>query len=101
MKNVMALHRDGWRATQIFEATKVEKSWEWDGMEYMVEAYFGKLANGKLVVIMNACCQGCGATEVIDDNCDIWKNFFTSTTKDEGNEYYKYLKKHGFKKVEF
>ena len=37
--------------------------------------------------------------EIIDDNCDVWKNIFTSTTKEEGNEYFKYLLKHGFKRI--
>ena len=67
-----------------------------------MDAYFGKLCDGNEtpVVIMNVYNQGCGAKMVIDDNCDVWRNIFTSTNKEEGNGFWEYLKKHGFVRVE-
>ena len=102
MKNqVVALTCRGWSHVQLREYMKLQKSWIFEGQEYRVDAYFGKLCDGNEtpVIIMNVYNQGCGATEVVDDNCDVWRNVFTSTNKEEGNEYYKYLKKHGFVRV--
>lgn len=99
MKNVIALQKNvGWKHIQLDEVTKMQKSWEWDGKAYRVDVFFGRLINGckTPVVIMNTYEQGAGAREIVDDNCDIWNNMFTSVTEDEGNEYFKYLKKHGF-----
>jgi len=105
--NVIALQKNvGWKHVQLDEVTKMQKSWTEprDGYvaELRVDVYFGKLRDGQFtpVIIMNVYDQGAGAKRVIDDNCDVWKNSFTSTTKDDGNEFYKYLLKHGFKKVE-
>lgn len=102
MKNqVIALTHRGWSHVQLRKYMKLQKSWSFEGQEYRVDAYFGKLCDGNEtpVVIMNVYNQGCGATEVVDDNCDVWRNVFVSTNKEEGNEYYKYLKKHGFVRV--
>lgn len=103
MKNnkVIGLTKSGWTHIQLFEVTKLQKSWTFDGKEYRADAYFGELGDGKHtpVVIMNVYEQGAGAKQIIDDNCDVWKNIFTSTTKEDGNEYFKYLKKHGFIRV--
>lgn len=100
-KSVMGLTSKGWTYVQLRDVTKLQKSWVFEEQEYRVDAYFGKLCNGAAtpVVIMNVYTQGAGAKQVIDDNCDVWNNMFTSTNKDEGNEYYKYLKKHGFTRV--
>lgn len=100
-KSVMGLTSKGWTHVQLRDVTKLQKSWVFEEQEYRVDAYFGKLCNGAAtpVVIMNVYTQGAGAKQVIDDNCDVWNNMFTSTNKDEGNEYYKYLKKHGFTRV--
>ena len=97
---VLATNR-GWTHVQLDEITKMQKSWIWEDKEYRVDVFFGRLRDGKFtpVVIMNVYEQGCGTSHVVDDNCDVWENRFTSTTKEEGNEYFKYLKKHGFEKV--
>ena len=106
MAAVIALQKGkGWTHVQLDVAKKLEKSWKEQREDYVaeirVEAYFGTLRNGSFtpVVIMNVSEQGCGTKQVIDDNCDVWTNIFTSTTKDEGNEYFKYLRKHGFQVV--
>lgn len=102
MKNqIIALTKRGWTHVQLRDAMKLQKPWEHEGKAYRVDTYFGKLCDGNEtpVVIMNVYEQGAGAKVVVDDNCDIWKNIFTSTDKEEGNEYFKYLKKHGFVRV--
>lgn len=102
MASVIALQKNiGWSHVQLDEITKMQKSWNWQDKEYRVDVYFGRLRDGGFtpVVIMNVYEQGAGAKQVIDDNCDVWINMFTRTTKDEGNEYFKYLRKHGFKTV--
>lgn len=88
-------------SVQLDNIVKMQKSWKYDGKDYKVDAFFGRLRDGSAtpVVIMNAYEQGVGVNEVVDDNCDIWANVFTRTTKDEGNAYYKYLLKHGFNRV--
>lgn len=96
---VVALQKNvGWTHVQLDEITKMQKSWTWENKEYRVDVYFGRLRDGRFtpVVIMNVYEQGAGAKQVVDDNCDVWKNMFTSTTIDEGNEYFRYLRKHGF-----
>lgn len=105
--SVIALQKNvGWSHVQLDEITKLQKSWteEREGYtaECRVDVFFGRLRDGKFtpVVIMNVYDQGAGAKRVIDDNCDVWTNVFTSTTKDEGNDYFRYLLKHGFKAVE-
>lgn len=102
MAQVIALQKNvGWTHVQLDEITKMQKSWTWEDREYRVDVYFGRLRDGKFtpVVIMNVYEQGAGTKQVIDDNCDVWQNTFTSTTADAGNEYFRYLKKHGFKVV--
>lgn len=102
MASVIALQKNiGWGHVQLDDITKMEKSWSWENKAYAVEVYFGRLRDGNFtpVVIQNVSEQGAGAKQVIDDNCDVWTNMFTRTTKDEGNEYFKYLRKHGFKTV--
>lgn len=102
MESIVALQKGaGWKAIQLDKVTKLQKSWKFKGEEYRVDVFFGRLftASSTPVVIMNAYRQGAGTSEVIDENCDAWKNFFTSTTEHEGNEYYRYLKKHGFRRV--
>lgn len=91
----------GWSNVQLDEITKLQKSWVWEDKEYRVDVFFGRLRDGSFtpVVIMNVYEQGAGTKQVIDDNCDIWQNIFTRTTSDEGNEYFRYLLKHGFKTV--
>ena len=99
---VIALQKGkGWSHVQLDDITKMQKGWSWDGKEYRVDVYFGTLRDGRFtpVVIMNVYEQGAGAKEVIDDNCDVWTNVFTSTTKEEGNEFFGYLQKHGFERV--
>ena len=99
MENVIALKNGtGWTHVQLDEVTKLQKSWMDDGKEYRVDVYFGRLRDGRFtpVVIMNVYEQGAGTKHVVDDNCDVWQNMFTSTTADEGNAYFRYLKKHGF-----
>jgi len=100
MKNsVIALQKNvGWKHVQLDDITKLQKSWNWENKVYRVDAYFGKLRDGRFtpVIIMNVYEQGAGVKQVIDDNCDVWQNVFTSTNKDEGNEFYKFLRKHGF-----
>lgn len=102
-QSVVALYPGkGWTNVDIDVIVKLQKSWdEEDGEACRVDVYFGKLLNRTQtpVVIMNVTSQGCGTKYVIDDNCDIWENIFASTSKEEGNEYYKYLKKHGFTKA--
>jgi len=102
MANVIALQKNvGWSHVQLDDITKMQKSWNWQNKEYRVDVFFGTLRDGSFtpVVIMNVYEQGAGTKHVVDDNCDIWKNFFTSTTKDEGNEYFRYLLKHNFRVV--
>lgn len=98
----IALTKSGWKYVQLNKVTKMQKSWVWRNEEYRVDVYFGRLCNGNAtpVVIQNVSLQGAGTHEVIDDNCDIWENIFTTTTVEEGNAYYKYLLKHGFVKVD-
>lgn len=102
MAAVIALQKN----IQLDNITKMQKSWaeERDGYvaECRVDVYFGTLRDGRFspVVIMNVYDQGAEVKQVIDDNCDVWSNMFTGTTKAEGNDYYRYLLKHGFKKVE-
>ena len=101
-KSVIALHKgEGWKHIQLYDVTHLQKSWRRGNKEYKVNVYFGKLGdeNATPVVIMNVYEQGAGVKEVVDDNCDVWKSFFTSTNKEEGNCYYKYLRKHGFEHV--
>ena len=103
MQHVIALVKnEGWTHVQLDNITKMQKSWNYKGQEYRVDVFFGTLRDGRFtpVIIMNVYCQGCGTKEVVDDNCDIWKNFIATTTKEEGNEYYNYLKKHEFTTVE-
>lgn len=100
--SVIALQKGiGWKHVQLDEITKLQKSWIYEDKEYRVDVYFGRLRDGRFtpVVIMNVYEQGAGVKQVVDDNCDVWTNVFTSTTKDEGNEYFKYLLKHGFKTI--
>jgi len=102
MNKVVALQKNvGWTHVQLDDITKMQKSWNWEGKEYRVDTYFGTLRDGRFtpVVIMNVYEQGAGTKQVVDDNCDVWQNMFTSTSKDEGNEFFKYLCKHGFKVV--
>ena len=102
MKSVIALHKnEGWKHVQLHDVTKIEKTWQWDNKEYRADAFFGRLMDGRFtpVVIMNVYEQGAGTSHIVDDNCDIWENIFTTTTKEEGNEYFKYLVKHGFARV--
>lgn len=103
MGAVIALQKGiGWKHVQLRDITEMQKSWTEDRGDYTaecrVDVYFGKLCDGAEtpVVIMNVYEQGAGTKRVIDDNCDVWENIFTTTTKDEGNEFFKYLKKHGF-----
>lgn len=98
---MVALTSKGWKAVQLDNITQLQKSWNWEGEEYRVDVFFGNLRNGNQtpVVIMNVYCQGAGTNEVVDDNCDIWNNIFTTTTKDDGNEFYRYLLKHGFNRI--
>lgn len=106
MKVVALQKNTGWKHVQLDDVTKMQKSWteQRDGYteELRVDVYFGKLRDGKStpVVIQNVYSQGCGARQVIDDNCDVWENKFTSTTREDGNAYFLYLKKHGFKRAE-
>ena len=105
-KKVIALTKNGWEHVQLDNVVKVQKAWTEEREGYTAEcradAYFGTLRNGSFTpaVIMNVYEQGAGSKYVVDDNCDIWKNMFASTTKEEGNEYYKYLLKHGFRRVQ-
>lgn len=105
MEMAVIANNRGWRHIQLDEVTKMQKSWkeEKDGYtaECRVDVFFGRLRSGKFtpVVIMNCYEQGAGTHQLVDDNCDIWKNMFVETTKEEGNEYFRYLKKHGFEKV--
>lgn len=104
MKSIVALHKNyGWKHVQLDNVTKMQKAWEYEGEEYRVDVFFGKLRNGNQtpIVIMNVHRQGAGTNMVIDDNCDVWKNIFTTTNKEDGNEFFLYLKKHGFRKVNF
>lgn len=97
---VIALQKGiGWSHVQLDEITKMQKAWMCEGKEYRVDAYFGRLRDGRFtpVVIMNVYEQGAGTKHAVDDNCDVWKNMFASTTVDEGNDYFRYLRKHGFK----
>jgi len=89
------------RHVDIDVIVNLQKSWDEDDGACLVDVYFGKLLNRNQtpVVIMNVTHQGARVNHVIDYNCDIWENIFASTSKEEGNEYYKYLKKHGFRKV--
>lgn len=103
---VIALQKNvGWKHVQLDDVTKLQKSWteEYDGYtaEIRVDVYFGKLRDGNFtpVVIMNVYEQGAGTKQVIDDNCDVWEDMFTRTSKEEGNEYFKYLRKHGFQVI--
>lgn len=101
MTDVIACRKGvGWKHVQLDNVYKLVKKWDWEGKEYRVDAYFGTLRDGNFspVVIMNVYEQGAGTKCVVDDNCDVWKNMFTTTTKEEGNDYYKYLKKHGFRR---
>lgn len=101
MKSVVALTNKGWSHVQLDNVFKLQKSWVYEGKEYRADAFFGTMRDGNFtpVVIMNVYEQGAGTKRIIDDNCDIWENIFTSTSKENGNEYYNYLKKHGFKRV--
>ena len=100
-KYMVALTKSGWKAVQLDNVIKLEKHWVFEEKGYKAEAFFGTMRNGSFTptVIMKVYCQGVGTKEIIDDNCDVWKNIFTSTTKEEGNEYFKYLLKHGFKRI--
>lgn len=105
-KKVIALQKNvGWSHVQLDDVTKMQKSWtdNFKGYEteYRVDVYFGTLRDGNFspVVIMNVYEQGAGTKQVIDDNCDVWTNKFTTISKDDGNEFFKYLLKHGFRKV--
>lgn len=99
--SVIALTNRGWKHVQLYGVTKMQKSWVYEGIENRVDVYFGRLigGDGTPVVIMNVYKQGCGTDQVVDDNCDVWNNIYTSMSIEDGNEYYKYLKKHGFVKL--
>lgn len=102
MENVIALKKGtGWTHVQLDEVTKLQKSWTEEGKEYRVDVYFGRLRDGRFtpVVIMNVYEQGAGTKLVVDDNCDVWENMFSTTTSEEGNDYFRYLLKHGFKVI--
>jgi len=101
--NVIACQKGkGWHHVQLDHVTKLEKTWNYENKEHSVHVFFGTLRDGRNtpVVITNVYIQGAGATRVIDSNCDVWENVFTSTNKDDGNAYYAYLKKHGFCRVD-
>lgn len=102
MKSVITLQKNvGWSHVQLDDTTKMQKNWMFEDKKYRVDVYFGRLRDGRFtpVVIMNVYEQGVRVEHVVDDNCDVWNNMFTSTTIDEGNDYYRYLLKHGFKTV--
>ena len=102
-KSVIALQKNiGWKHVQLDDVVKLQKCWEFEGKEFRVDVFFGKLRDGRStpVVVMNVYEQGAGARNVVDDNCDVWENGFFSTNKEEGNEFYKYLLKHSFQRVE-
>lgn len=101
MKDIIALTKRGWSHVQLDNVTSLQKEWNYENKEYRVDVFFGTLRDEKQtkVVIMNVYEQGAGTKHVVDNNCDVWNNMFTSTNKEEGNEYFKYLRKHGFKKV--
>lgn len=101
MKSIIALTDKGWSHVQLDNVMKLQKSWNFDDKEYRADVFFGTMRDGRWTptVIMNVYEQGASVNHIIDDNCDIWNNVFTSTTKESGNEYFKYLLKHGFKKV--
>lgn len=99
MRDVIALQKNkGWSHVQLDEVTQLQKSWTWEDKEYRVDVFFGRLRSGKFtpVVVQNVYEQGAGTKRVIDDNCDVWENRFVETDADTGNEYFRYLKKHGF-----
>lgn len=99
---VIALQKGiGWKHIELNQVYEMRKFWIWDNKEYRVDVYFGRLCDKDNipVVIMNVSEQGAGVKQVIDDNCDVWTNIFVRTTKDEGNDYYRYLVKHGFERV--
>lgn len=98
-KSVVALTSKGWSHIQLADVVKLQKSWIFEQKEYRVDVYFGKI-DATPVVIMNVFSQGCGTKEIVDNNCDTWRNVFLSTDKESGNEYFKYLMKHGFGRVE-
>lgn len=83
---------------QLDNVKKLQKSWIWEGKEYRVEAYFGTMRDGKFspIIVMNVYEQGTGAKQVVDDNCDVWDNRFLTVSKEFGNQWYLYLRKHGF-----
>ena len=106
IEKVIALKKGiGWTHVQLDEVTKLQKSWmeQRDGYvaECRVDVYFGRLRDGRFtpVVIMNVYEQGAGTKLVVDDNCDVWENMFSTTTSEEGNDYFRYLLKHGFKVI--
>ena len=87
---------------QLDNVVKMQKSWNYDNDDCKVEAIFGKMRNGRQtpVVVMNVYENGVSVSLVVDDNCDVWESMFATPSKEEGNEYFRYLKKHGFCKVE-
>lgn len=102
MAAVITLQKNiGWSHVQLDDITKLQKSWNYSGKEYRVDVYFGRLRDGRFtpVVIMNTYEQGAGTKQVVDDNCDIWKNTFTQVSESDGNDYYRYLRKHGFQVI--
>ena len=96
---VVALHKGvGWKSIELDVMVRLQKSWDYDGETYRVDVYFGRLTDRERtpVVIMNVYRQGAATREVIDDNFDVWNNLFVTTSTEDGNEFFKYLKKHGF-----
>lgn len=107
MAAVIALQKNvGWDHIQMDNITKMQKSWteQRDGYvaECRVDVFFGTLRDGRFspAIVMNVYDQGAGTKQVIDDNCDVWGNGFDVVSKNDGNDYYRFLLKHGFKRVE-
>lgn len=98
MAAAIAITKDGWKHVQLDGVKKLQKSWTWEGKEFRVDAFFGTMRDGNFspTLVMNAYEQGAGTKQVVDDNCDVWTNVFTTVSKEFGNEWYKYLRKHGF-----
>lgn len=87
---------------QLTDVTELKKEWDEENGEHCkVVATFGlsKGYPGTPFVAMQVYRNGQKADDVMDENCDIWDNGAQFTNKDDGNEYYKMLIKHGFKKV--
>lgn len=86
-----------------FNETVIEKEWEYHLTKYRVCYTFATLKNGTPVIECSMFKDGHAQhldARFVDANCNSYEPFdYHTTTKDDGNKLYIWLRKNGFKKI--